>query len=75
MNWTEHPFTDPLSGQVVHLQVGVDRNSTGVRHADCMALADVSPELDCAFCPTCHWQCRISGAWFMDLIASAWSTR
>lgn len=73
MKWTEHPFTDPLSGEVVHLQVGVDRATTGVR-LTALSLADVSPELDYAFCPTCQWGCRISGAWFMDVIAEAWAS-
>ena len=74
MNWTNHPFRDPLSGEIVKLRIGVNQETTGVEHPDCAGLADVSPELDCAFCSDCHWQCRISGAWFMDLIAAAWAS-
>lgn len=33
----------------------------------CDQLAHVSPKLDCAYCTNCGWQCRISGAWFMNL--------
>jgi hypothetical protein len=64
-------FHDPLSAKVVELVIGDDRASTGVRHDGCETLADVSPELDCAFCMRCHWQCRISGGWFMDMLAEA----
>lgn len=66
----EYEFRDPLSRQMVTLVIGPDRESTGVRHehAECARLADVSPDLDCAFCARCQWQCRISGAWFVDLL-------
>lgn len=67
---TTHPFTDPLSHTVVQLVIGDDQASTGVAHDGCEQLADVSPELDSAFCGRCHWQCRISGAWFMDVLAA-----
>jgi hypothetical protein len=70
---TEHQFHDPLSGQTVTLVIGQDRESTGVRH-DCAALAQVFPELDCASCSSCHWQARISGAWFMDVWEQAHET-
>lgn len=81
---TEHSFHDPLSQRTVVLVIGDDRSTTGVRHKDiewnvgntvargCAGLADVSPELDSAYCSTCQWQARISGAWFMDMIRKAW---
>lgn len=70
-------FHDPLSKRTVTLVIG---DTTGVRHegiqwkaggevlTGCDKLAAVSPELDSAFCPNCHWQCRISGAWFVDVL-------
>ena len=65
------PFHDPLSGKLVDLVVGDDRASTGVKHDGCEGLADVCPQLDSAYCMRCRWQCRISGAWFMDVLAEA----
>jgi hypothetical protein len=73
MERPEHEFHDPLSHRTVTLVVGPDRESTGVRHGHegCSGLAGVSPELDSAFCVACHWQCRISGAWFVDMCERA----
>lgn len=64
---TEHAFTDPLSRQMVTLVIGPRPESTGVRHNGCARLAEVFHELDCASCSSCRWQCRISGAWFVDM--------
>lgn len=75
----EHEFVDALTGRVVVLVIAEKISETGVRHAGiewndgntvkvgCDELAHVSPDLDCAGCGGCGWQCRISGAWFMDL--------
>jgi hypothetical protein len=63
----EYEFLNPLSGQMVTLVIGPDRDTTGVRHFDCPTLAEVFPELDCASCSFCHWQARISGAWYAEV--------
>lgn len=70
----EHEFLNPLSSQMVTLVIGPDSESTGVRHFDCPTLAQVFPELDCASCSRCHWQARISGAWFAEVYAQARET-
>lgn len=41
----------------------------GVSHPDCDQRADVFPQLDAFFCTKCQWNGRISGAWFLDLLA------
>lgn len=68
----EVEFHDPLSQTDVTLVIGEDADHTGVRH-ECVDgtenLAGVSAELDCAFCADCQWQCRISGAWYLDMVA------
>lgn len=73
---TEHLFRDPISGRECALRVGMDVDrlrpglpGLGVRHGECPQLADVSPELDCFYCPACGWNGRVSGAWAMDLLA------
>ncbi len=70
---TEHEFLDPLSGQMVTLVIGPTVMTTGVRH-NCDTLAQVFPELDSASCSSCHWQARISGAWFVDVYQQARET-
>ncbi len=69
----EYRFVDGLSGQTKTLVFGSDRTTTGVRHDGCEHLAEVFPDLDSASCAACHWQARISGAWFMDLLELEWS--
>jgi hypothetical protein len=61
-------FTDPISGR--HLVLRFGERAAGVEHPGCAHLADVSPELDAFFCSACHWNGRISGAWFMDQMAA-----
>lgn len=75
----EFPFA-VLPYRTLVLTISSDYETTGVRHKDiewiehgtlahgCADVAHVSPELDCVYCSTCHWQCRISGAWFISLI-------
>lgn len=63
----QHEFVDGITRKTFTLQIGPNRATTGVRHDECARLAEVSPELDSAFCTRCNWQCRISGAWFVDL--------
>lgn len=60
-----HPFVDPVRGREVTLHIG---DTPGVEHPDCDVRADVSPQLDCFYCPACGWNGRISGAWFIDLV-------
>ena len=67
---TDQPFTDPNGRQGTIIFGLADDAKSGIRHDGCDTLADVSPELDAAFCPTCHWQCRISGAWYYGLLAA-----
>lgn len=76
---SEHTFFDVLSLRDPTLVIGDERETTGVKHrgiqwnqgnrvkTGCNALAGVAPELDGAYCSDCGWQCRLSGAWFMDL--------
>lgn len=71
-----YAFTDPITDRVVGLKVGIgiDRMRPGlpgmvVVHGDCPTPADVSPDLDCFYCPTCGWNGRISGQWAMDMLA------
>lgn len=73
-----HEFHDPISGLRCVLQAGagVDRlrpglPGLGVMHGTCPQLADVSPDLDCFYCPECRWNGRISGAWAMDMLGVA----
>ena len=62
-----HRFFDPLSGTYVSLVIGPDSHTTGVAHPPCSELAPVAAGLDSAYCSICHWQCRISGAWFVEM--------
>lgn len=64
-------FTDP-AGTIRELHIGAE--TAGVRHDDCDQLAEVSPELDVAYCAACSWQCRISGAWYTELLAATRQT-
>lgn len=63
-----YPFVDPLHGETVVFIVGPDSRRTGVAHPDCTDLAPVAYGLDSAYCAICRWQCRISGAWALDMI-------
>ena len=45
-----------------------DEPQIGVAHPGCDQLADISVELDAAYCPTCQYNGRISGAWVVDVI-------
>lgn len=74
----DHLFRDPISGRECMLRVGIDVDrlrpgmvGLGVRHGTCDQLADVSPDLDCFFCPGCGWNGRVSGAWAMDMLELA----
>lgn len=62
---TRFPFEDPITGQTVTLCVD---DPPGVEHPGCPERADVSPPLDAFFCPACHWNGRISGAWYAEMI-------
>lgn len=62
------PFVDPISGQTVTLHItGSQYGDAGVGHPGCDHLAEVYPDLDAFYCPSCGWNGRITGAWFMDL--------
>lgn len=65
----EHAYTDPSGRQSTIIITG-DATTSGIRHHACNVLATVSPDLDAAYCPQCRWQCRISGAWYTDLLAT-----
>jgi len=43
----------------------------GVAHPGCAAVADLAIELDAFFCPACHRNGRVSGAWCLDVIEEA----
>jgi hypothetical protein len=43
----------------------------GVEHPRCDAVADLAIELDAFFCPACHRNGRVSGAWCRDVIEGA----
>lgn len=60
-------FEDGLTGRTFTLVLGDSRVVVLNARCVCETLAGVSPDLDCAFCPGCHWQCRLSGAWFMHV--------
>lgn len=63
------PFIDPVKGAARELVVliGVSAfDGLKVEHG-CTDLADVSADLDAWFCPVCHAQGRISGAWALDV--------
>lgn len=66
-----HAFHDPLSNTQRTLVVTDRPETTGVEHPDCAELAQVASTFDAAFCATCRWQCRISGAWFVDVVTAA----
>jgi hypothetical protein len=73
---TDRVFTDLISRRecVLRVGLGVDRLRPGlpgavVLHGECPTPADVSPDLDCFYCPDCRWNGRISGAWVMDVLA------
>ena len=68
---TQHRFYDSRTFLELVLVVGRDAASTGVQHVGCLQLAHVSPELDAAFCERCYWRCRISGAWFVDVVGAS----
>lgn len=69
---SRHDFTDPIHpSERVVLVIEETFDATGVEHPECARLAHVSPDLDAFYCQRCHWNGRISGAWFMDL----WRTR
>lgn len=62
-------FVDPVKGVERELVVlhGVSAfDGLKVEHG-CTDLADVSADLDAWFCPVCHVQGRISGAWALDV--------
>lgn len=67
MTATRVPFHDPLSGEYQTLVIDPNPAFSGVEHVGCARLAEVLPELDCASCSECHWQARISGAWYIDI--------
>lgn len=64
------PFIDEVHGGECTLVVPAD-GRPGVAHPRCEALADVAIGLDAFFCPLCHRNGRISGAWAMDVIEAA----
>jgi hypothetical protein len=43
----------------------------GIAHPRCDAVADLAIELDAFFCPACHRNGRVSGAWCADVIEAA----
>ncbi len=43
----------------------------GVAHPGCTTVADLALELDAFFCPRCHRNGRVSGAWCRDVIEAA----
>src|SRR5437762_2172993 len=51
-----------------------DPTTSGVRHDNCDHLAQVTPHLDAAYCAKCRWQCRISGAWYLGMLADVAET-
>lgn len=61
-----YPFVDPITNRTVVLRTD---GQAGVDHPGCLVRADVSPELDAFYCRDCHWNGRISGAWFMDVLS------
>lgn len=65
-------FHDPLSMQYRTLVIGPDHKHSGAEHDTCDDLAAVCPELDSAYCSTCGWQARISGAWYVDMTQAVW---
>lgn len=63
------PFVDPVKGVERELVVLIGPpafDALKVEHG-CSDLADVSADLDAWFCPVCHAQGRISGAWALDV--------
>lgn len=66
-------FIDDVQGGectlVVYPQAGAPR--AGVAHPRCEALADLAIDLDAFFCPLCHRNGRISGAWAAGVIEAA----
>jgi hypothetical protein len=58
----------PSAGRVFPQAGGA---KTGVAHPGCDAVADLAIELDAFFCPACHRNGRVSGAWCRDVIEAA----
>lgn len=60
-------FTDPGNpNRRIQLHIGAE--AAGIPHDDCDQLAEVHAELDVAYCAECGFQCRISGAWYTELL-------
>jgi len=62
-------FHDPIGDGVCVLVVPLG-GKAGVEHPGCDALADLALDLDAFFCPRCHRNGRVSGAWAADVIRS-----
>jgi hypothetical protein len=63
------PFIDPISGterELLVLSNATAFDGLVVEHG-CSDLGNVSADLDAWFCPVCHAQGRISGAWALDV--------
>lgn len=73
-----HAWLDPMTG-VSHVIVVEPTKPTfdavTIEHQGCDQPADVAMDLDCAYCSTCGWQARISGAWLYDLFLAAGRAR
>jgi hypothetical protein len=64
-------FIDQASGRACVLRVetnGADWPTGKVLHGECETLADVVPEQDAFYCPTCSYSGRISGEWYVQLL-------
>ena len=68
----EHQFNDAISGRSCELVIplGSRYQPSGIRHPGCIALADLSMELDAFYCRSCGMNGRVSGAWCADRIAA-----
>jgi len=62
-----YPAVGALSG--CELEAGSGHfGLPGLHHPGCEQPADVSVDLDSAFCPACGLNVRISGAWVIDVL-------
>lgn len=70
------PFYDDVQGGECELVVPpggrvypkAGEAKIGVAHPGCAAVADLAIDLDAFFCPACHRNGRVSGAWCRDVI-------
>ena len=70
------PFTDDTTGEVCKLVIpqhgrvfpAAGQPKIGISHGGCGTLADLCAELDAFWCPDCHRNGRVSGAWAHDQI-------